>query len=343
MKALVLHGVGDLRYEEAWEKPKPLEGWALIKIHYCGICGSDLPRTMVTGGYHHPLTCGHEFMGVVEEPGLKSTRFSGGERVTVFPLIPCMMCEGCESGYFFHCNGYNFLGSRCDGAFAEYCLAPEENLFVLPDNIDGRIGAMIEPISVALHMVRQSGFKRGESALVLGAGCIGIIVAVWLSMLGASTVMLAGRSRESLLTARKVGLSDTVGVSESDFVDIEDFDHCYEASGSNDALLYAINKIRKKGVVTLLGRGAGPTNIPLEVFEKFMRKEGVIKGCWGYHVPETEKDVIREVLQDSRMNLLPMVTKEIELESGGTQIRNMFDKKEYYCKVMFNLQGDSRC
>ncbi|MDB3945463.1 alcohol dehydrogenase catalytic domain-containing protein [Gammaproteobacteria bacterium] len=342
MKALVLHGVGDLRYEEEWTKPNAREGWALIKIHYSGICGSDLPRTMVTGGYHHPLTCGHEFMGIVDQPGLNSHRFKGGERVTVFPLIPCMMCEGCESSNYFHCDNYNFLGSRCDGAFAEYCLAPEENLFVLPDNLDNRVGAMIEPISVALHMVRRSGFKRGESALVIGAGCIGIIVAVWLSMLGGSTVVLAGRSQESLETAKNVGFMNTIDVLDPVFADMKDFDHCYEVAGSSDALNHAMNKIRKKGVLTVLGRDTKPTNIPLAVFETFMRKEGVMKGCWGYHVPDPEKELIRESLQDSRMNLLPMVTKEIDLESGSQQIKKMFNREDYYCKVMFNLENELR-
>ena len=98
-----------------------------------------------------------------------------------------------------------------------------------------------------------------------------------------------------------------------------------------------MQKIRKRGVVTVLGRDTTKTSIPLEVFEKFMRKEGTIKGCWGYHVPDLEQEFIRDALQDSRMNLLPMITKEIDLENGATQIKKMFNKDEYYCKVMFNF------
>src|SRR3989338_1284085 len=212
MKALVLHGPGELTYEEGWPMPVPKDGWALIRITYCGICGSDLPRTMVTGAHKHPLICGHEFSGVLEKPAKGSKRFKGGERVAVFPLIPCGNCPACENHEYFHCKSYNFLGSRCDGAFAQYCLAPEENLFVLPDSVDDRAGAFVEPLGVTRHLVRKSGFKKGESAIVMGAGSLRILTELWLQAIGASRVMLAGRSEESRKTGKKAGVREVVSI-----------------------------------------------------------------------------------------------------------------------------------
>lgn len=170
MKALVLHGPGSYRVESAWPDPILVPGWALIRVRQAGICGSDLPRFAVTGSYHHPMILGHEFAGTVETPALGSARFRTGDCVAVLPIIPCKACEGCQTGDPFHCRNYQFLGSRNDGGFAEYCLVPEENLFRLPAGVDFRAGAFIEPIAVALHVVRRSGFQKGESALVFGRG-----------------------------------------------------------------------------------------------------------------------------------------------------------------------------
>lgn len=337
IKALVLNGPGNLSYEENWPTPEAKNGWARISIKYCGICGSDIPRTMITGAYHHPLIVGHEFVGVIDQPAIGSGRFKEGDRVSVFPLIPCGNCKACSDKEYFHCSSYNFLGSRCDGAFAEYCLAPEANLFPVPENCDDRVGACIEPIAVALHMVKQSGFEPGNSALVIGAGPLGILTSQWLNILGASHVVLAGRSNCSLYTAKATNLEDVVSVNDKIYEAMKDFDYGFECAGSNNSLVELMRKVRRKGTITLLGRDTKDTVISLKDYEQFMRKEMTIKGCWGYNSPRDE-GFIRDIIEEDKLKILPMITKEVALKDGADTLSRIYRKEEYNCKVLMKIR-----
>lgn len=165
MQAVVLHGLGDLRYEEDWPNPVLEDGSALVKVSAAGICGSDIARVHKTGSYSYPIVLGHEFSGVVEH--IESSNYTAGGRVAVLPIIPCGTCLGCEIGPF-HCESYDFVGSRRDGGFAEFCAVPEKNLFRLPENLTSIEGAFIEPLLVALHVVRRSGLRPGGRVLVFG-------------------------------------------------------------------------------------------------------------------------------------------------------------------------------
>ncbi len=336
MKALVLHGPGDFKYEEDWPEPKSKEGWGLVKVKYSGICGSDLPRMLSTGAYHHPLICGHEFMGTVKEPAPGSDRFKSGDVVAVLPLIPCGECPACQDQEYFHCQSYNFLGSRTDGGFAEYCLVPEENLFKLPENVDEKAGAFIEPMSVALHVLRRSGFRAGEKALVFGAGTIGLLTAMWLKAFRAEKVVVADIRKESLEIASKAGFKDIVNPQDEQFKSHGDFDVCFEAAGANAALLSALEKVKRKGVVTVVGRDTKDTLIPLKMFESFMRKEVTINGCWGYN-NVGENEFIYKMLEEDRFNLKPLITREIPLSEGEKIIRQMHSKEIFFCKILFAI------
>lgn len=334
MKALVLYGPQNFKYEENWPQPELQPGWALVKVKFCGVCGSDLPRMMMTGSYNHPKICGHEFMGEVEEPA--SDKFKRGEKVAVLPLIPCKKCSSCLEHGGFHCTSYQFLGSRNNGGFAEYCLVPEENLFRLPENIDERIGAFIEPLSVALHFVRYSNFKAGETAIVFGAGNIGILAAMWLRELGAKRIVIASRSDNSLEIARRAGFTDVIKVSDPNFNDFDGFDHCFEAAGANEALVQALEKVRRKGTVTIIGRDTKDVYLSLKLFEQMMRKEVVMKGCWGYD-NKHEENFIYNTLRKNSLNILPLITKEADISEGEELIKRMFNKEEHNCKVLFKF------
>ena len=133
MKAQVLHGIGDIRYEET-DKPRIEKDWVLVKVKAAGVCGSDIPRIYKTGAHVHPIATGHEFSGEVIETA--DDNFSWrGKRVGIFPLIPCGECINCKKKMYEMCSNYNYLGSRCNGGFAEYAAVPEWNLIELPDNV----------------------------------------------------------------------------------------------------------------------------------------------------------------------------------------------------------------
>ncbi len=222
MKAQVLFGIGNIKYTEV-EKPVPKEGEALVRITRCGICGSDIPRVFKTGAHNMPLIPGHEMAGVVEScdsrPNLE------GKRVGIFPLIPCKVCSQCESRRYEMCENYNYLGSRCDGGFAEYAAVPVWNLLPIPDLVSDDEAAMLEPMSVAVHAMREIGLlniqsqcagesddlqkqsrgndelnghqsecnvPKNSSIVVCGLGTIGLLIALFLKDAGFQNVFCIG-------------------------------------------------------------------------------------------------------------------------------------------------------
>ncbi len=335
MKALVIHGPGRYGVERDWPRPQAKPGWAVVRVRFSGVCGSDLVRFARTGSYHHPMVLGHEFAGTVEDPA-PGSRYKRGDPVAVLPLIPCGSCPGCLSGQPFHCIRYQFLGSRNDGGFAEYCLVPEENLFPLPPGLELRTGAFLEPIAVGLHVARRSGFTAGGTALIFGAGSIGLLVGIWLRVLGASRVVFADLRAESLAMAHRLGFLETVDPSGNGLGDLPTFDAVYEAAGSGRALLAAIEKTRDLGSLTVVGRDPADTRIPQASFERLMRKELTLQGCWGYNL-SGEEVTVTEALQSGALAVGPMVTQEVSLEDSPRLIAGMIEGKFYYCKAMIAL------
>jgi len=280
------------------------------------------------------MILGHEFSGVVDTPAPDSSRFRGGENVAVFPNIPCDACPGCRELGPFHCKDYQFLGSRNDGGFAEYCLVPETNLLLLPEEVDLRYGALVEPLAVALHTVRRSEFTPGRSALVLGAGPIGILIGMWLKFFGAERVGIADVRPESLELARRLGLDEAVHAKTLEaHAETSPFDFVYEAAGAVAALRTAIEVAAAKGTITVVGRESGDTVIPHQYFERLMRKELKLVGCWGYTIAGEER-LIRKVLTYDRFDFGALITQEVPLADAEPVIRRMVDKSFYYCKVM---------
>jgi L-iditol 2-dehydrogenase len=330
VKALVLYGQGDLRFVSDWAVPEVKEGWLLVKTRYSGICGSDLPRMMQTGSYHYPLICGHEFSGAVDTPG--SSSFSKGERVAVLPLIPCDSCEMCLSDEPFHCTQYGFLGSRQDGGFAEYCLVPEKNVFVLPAGTAFEIGALIEPLLVALHAVRRSGPGIRNRVLIIGAGTIGNLIAQWLNILGDHEVFITDIRAQSLELAKQCGIN-TLNAAGREVLTNGPYGVIFDAAGSYKALCSALQNIDHMGNVIVIGRETKDYVIDKTLFESFMRKEAKLFGCWGYKI-RGEEEFLREILRKNLINYRPLITHRFPLEGGAKAIQRMWERSFFYGKVI---------
>ena len=205
MEAIVLHAVGDLRYEKV-AVPAAGPGEVRVRIGFCGVCGSDIPRCFSKGTYSFPTICGHEFAGTVESCGEGVTQFRPGDRVAVFPLLWREDHAACEQGKYAQSDGYDYLGSRSDGAFSEYVVAPERNLIRVPDNVSLEEAAMTEPAAVALHAVRRAKVRLGDTVAVFGLGPIGLMVAQWLKASGAGPIILFDIQPEKLEIARQLGI-----------------------------------------------------------------------------------------------------------------------------------------
>lgn len=332
MKALVLYGPGDYRVEENWPMPEVPEGWALVRVAYAGICGSDIPRFFTTGSYHHPMIIGHEFSGVVERAAAGG-RIAAGTPVAIMPIIPCGTCEGCrETAQPFHCNHYQFIGSRNDGGFAEYVAVPDKNLFPLGSMDELKMGAMIEPLAVGLHVIRRSGIEKGK-AVVFGAGPIGLTCAMWLKYLGNDVTIVDVRDY-SISIARKLGLN---AITFDDLPDDKQFGYAYEASGSTAALMKAIEVTRDLGVITVVGRNTRDTVISVKQFEKLMRKEITLNGCWGYNI-DGEEELVRGILTAYDPNC--MISHMVALEGVPEVLESVVQARGEYCKIMVDIGGE---
>ena len=173
MKAAVVVANEDVQYQEV-EEPQVTPGHVKIKVRYSGICGSDIPRVLNHGVHFYPIVLGHEFSGDVVEVGEGVTKVKVGDRVSGAPLLPCMKCDDCQKGNYSLCKHYSFIGSREQGANADYVVVPEKNAVPFADNVPYEQGAMFEPATVAIHGVFQNDYHGGEYVAILGGGTVGM-------------------------------------------------------------------------------------------------------------------------------------------------------------------------
>ena len=344
MKAAVLHAVGDIRYEDI-ETPEIGEHEALIRVRAAGICGSDIPRVMQTGTYRFPTVPGHEFTGEVAQLGKPSARIRVGDRVAVVPLVPCRACKMCIAGKFFHCENYDYLGSRSDGGFAEYARAPVDNLVPVPHEVDDLSAAVTEPACVALHTLKRAGgVSAGDRAVIFGAGPIGLLVAQWCRALGCQDLTVVDIRQKSLEIAATLGIPNRINASEVDIVksvrnatDGVGADVVFEAAGSPISTIQAIKIARKTGRLALIGRSTTPIQLDVSLMEEIQRKELNILGVWGFeylNLPHHDWETSLNYVKEGLIKVEPMITHRFPLSRVREVFEMIYAKKEFFCKAI---------
>jgi L-iditol 2-dehydrogenase len=348
MDALVLHGIDEQRFEKV-SKPTPGANEVLVKIAYCGVCGSDIPRTYVHGTYNFPTICGHEFAGTIEVCGDEVNEYSPGERVAVFPLIWCGKCPACEEGKYVQCSDYDYLGSRSDGAFAEYVVAPKGNLLRVPDGVSLAEAAMTEPAAVALHAVKRAGGSFiGETVVVFGAGPIGLMAAQWAKVMGASQVVIFDVISGKLDVAMDLGFELAYNVREHDPLEIingltngKGADVVIEGAGVPPTFIQALKVVGRRGRVVVLGNPSGDVNIPEKLISQIMRREVNIYGCWNSEFSTSgnadDWHPVLEAIRDKKLLLGPLITHKVELENACSALEMMNKQSEFFLKVLINV------
>jgi len=345
MKSAVLHSIGDIRYEDS-HTPEPGVGEALIKIKAAGVCGSDVPRVMKKGTYSFPLIPGHEFAGEITAFGDGSvSELRVGDKVAVFPLIPCGKCIYCQVGEYAQCDDYDYLGSRRDGGFAEYVVAPIENLIKVPDGVDFESAAMAEPSSVALHALRRAGVDAGDNVAILGAGTIGIILAQWARICGAGRVFITDIASDKLKVASGYGFTDCINSKEKDPIEHirketkgRGADITIEAAGTPITFEQSLRITRKLGKVVLMGNVSGDVVIPERTASHILRAQLTIYGTWNSSIsaiPKNEWETSLHFMQSGALDLKPLITHRFPLSEVNKVFHIMYSKQEFFNKVMF--------
>lgn len=261
MKALRLHGVGDLRLADE-PTPVPGPGEELVRVTAVGICGSDLhwyhESAIGEAVLTQPLVLGHEAAGVV------ASGPRAGLRVALDPQVPCASCETCAAGQGHLCPRVRFLGhSVTDGALREVVAWPAANLVPLPDAIDDVAGAMLEPLGVGIHALRLARVRPGDSVGVFGSGPIGLLLIQLARVAGATTIVATDRLPHRVEAARRLGARAVLvagGAERELLLDAtggRGVDAAIEIAGEDDAIETAIALARPAGKVVVAGIPAG--------------------------------------------------------------------------------------
>jgi len=277
MKAAVLENKGVITYKDV-PKPTTEKGHVVVKVKAVSICGSDISR-FVKGHRMYPLILGHECAGVIDSVGEGVSADLVGKHAAIIPLVPDFTCEECQRGLYSACHHYSFIGSRQSGGFADYVEIPQRNALLLPDDMSFEQAALIEPSTVARHILDLGHFTAGQSAVVLGAGSIGLMAIQWLRILGAKLIICTDVLPANLEVARSLGAHVALNPKETNVVDEvkrltgNGADLAIEAAGSPQALMQTIQVTRPRGAVVCGGNQPLDASLPMSFIEDMMRKE----------------------------------------------------------------------
>ncbi len=275
MKAAVMTGIRKLEIQEV---PMPTidDNQVLVKVKHVGICGSDVHFYEYgnIGDFvvKPPFILGHESGGEVVEVGKNVTTLKVGDKVALEPGIPCGKCEYCKRGDYNLCPDVVFLATPpYDGVFAEYIAYPENMAFKLPDGVDTMDGAMVEPLNVALHAINLADAKLGESALVLGCGCIGMLTILTLKAAGVKEIYAVDVLPPRIEKARTLGVKEVWNGKDVDVLAMVDMvtngrgvDMVFETAGTVKTTQLTIGAVAKGGRIVITGMAAEPL-IPLDI------------------------------------------------------------------------------
>lgn len=261
MKAAVLHGALDIRIEDVPEPTVEKDG-VIIKVHSCGICGSDLH--IYKKGGRQKMTPGHEFGGEIVEIGPNVTSVKIGDRVAVMSGQGCGECYWCQQGDWIRCSKMALLGIGMPGAFAEYVSVPNFSMGLyaarLPESVSFQQGATAEPLSVALHAVNQVQPQPKDTAVVIGLGIIGLCIVQILKSIGVSPIIASGRRAKRLQLAKEGGADVVVDAAVEDALPVvseasegKGADIVFEVAGTTEAFHQSLKMVHRGGKIDIVG------------------------------------------------------------------------------------------
>jgi L-iditol 2-dehydrogenase len=340
MKALVLEEYNQLYYTDV---PDPQIGpdEVLVEVKACGICGSDVHGLDgSTGRRIPPLIMGHEAAGVIADVGAEVHGRARGQRVTFDSTVYCGRCHYCKQGLINLCDGRQVLGVSCDefrrdGAFAEYVVVPHRILYEMPDGLPFEQAAMVEPTSVAVHGVSRLPIGQNDTAVVIGAGVIGLLAIQALRAQGCGRVMAVDVDAGRLELAGRLGADDTL---RSDTVDVaaevrrltgdRGADVVLEAVGLPATVKLAIECVRKGGAVAQVGNVSPTAEIPLQALvSRQVSLLGSAASCGEY-------PACLDMMQRGLIKVDPLISAVAPLSDGAQWFERLRKRERGLVKVI---------
>ena len=316
MQGVVFKGKRQISLRDDLTKPTINSNEVMLKVKKVGICGTDVGSYESGGPYIPGNVIGHEFSGEIVELGEKVKKLKIGNRVTVNPQIPCNNCYYCNHNQENMCKLQNYsLGTTENGAMQDFINVVAERVHLLPDSVTYEGGAIVEPLSIAIHAVQNSSFKVGDSAAVIGTGPIGLFVIQVLRVCGAKKIFALEPVESKQIKALELGadkvfkpklwnkivrLTDKIGP-----------DHVFDCVGESSTISTSLSLIKKGGLITLIGMHARSFEIKNALL--MTTNNITIKGVYGYN-----QDVFQtalSLLEQKKINYEQLITDRIKIEA----------------------------
>lgn len=346
MKVAIMTDVAKVELTER-EIPKPAANEVLVRVEYVGVCGSDI-HYYENGGIgpnivKPPFVLGHEAGGTVVEVGTSVTNLKPGDRVALEPGKTCGHCEFCKTGRYNLCPEVIFFATPpVDGVFQEYVAHEADLCFKIPDNMDTMEAALIEPLSVGFHAARQGNARMGMTAVVTGAGCIGLVSMMALKAMGVTRIIAVDVMPKRLEKALELAATDAINGKETDTV--EEVlkltggmgpDLVIETAGSEITARQAIQFCKKGGTIVLVGYSAsGEMTLPMSLA---LDKELTFKTVFRYrHI----YPLAIEAVSSGRVNLKGIVTNIFSLDDIQNAMEQSTKNKADIVKSVIKITQD---
>lgn len=342
MKAAVYHPAQGISIEER-SVPQPGADELLIQVGAAGICGSDMHyyKDGHIGDWwvRQPHVLGHEFAGTVAATGDNVTGFSVGDRVAIEPIIPCESCDPCTRGLYNLCLNLRFTGSpHTDGAFQEYVIARPRFTHRIPDSMSFRYAALVEPTSIAVHAVRQSGLQVGDTVAIIGAGPIGLLTLAVANAAGARKTLISDLNQFRLGTAQTMGATAIVdarvdsATAINRFTDGRGVDIAFEAVGHPATIETAMQAVRPGGKLILIGVSS-EAHVPINLMLAQSREITIIP----IYLGRDAFPAALSLLASGRVQAEAMITHVFSLSDAAEAFDTAVNSQHEAIKVMFDM------
>lgn len=343
MKCVALKDVKKFEIKEI-EEPISQKGSVIVDILKSGICGSDIHYWVA--GEPKGLVMGHEFCGVVVDPGDRGD-LKVGDRVTALPISPCGHCKACLTGNYHYCketwNQAVGLSLTNPGALAPRISVRSDMVIKVPDNITNEEVTMVEPTAVSLHAVHLANIKVGDKILIIGGGIIGLTCAMFAKMEGASYVAVSEVNKKRGEKAIKLGVADQ-------FFDAKDtklienvteitnggFDLVIDCCGNSPAVSTAMMTVRPGGTVVLVGVSLGTVTIPTAIA---VTRELTLKGAIAYTKEEFETCI--DLMANQKINLIPFIDDIVGMNEVQKSYERLTSGNDDAIKILVDLKKDN--
>ena len=295
-RKIVTSGEGAIWLEESELQIEPPDRThALVKVSSCCLCESDNQRIFGNGAHTYPLVVGHEFAGQIVSPGLDS-ELQQGDKVAVFPLLPCQKCQSCKSKRYNLCASYDYFGSRRDGGLQDYLWVPEWNLCPIPPEVSLANASMVETCAVALHALRKIEIGEGSRLAILGGGLLARLVTELLKFREMpDEVVVIDRNLENVQHFREKGISAVLSDLEdraalAETPNLSGYTHVIDFVSTSESLEAALGIMGPRGTLCLVGNPKEDVAIPRSAYSQILRREMRIVGAWNSEFGTDDSD-----------------------------------------------------